>query len=583
MDENEIELGINEDDQDEINQFSPIDPPSSSSLSNGHFKLFNKMELLEFKDKFVIRAIDSPNHGFCANRFDGNIHSLSSEDVLENPTKTSSICGVIGTIRLVAGEWVGNDFHWLLPGMYILVITSSKEVGKYLGFPIYRVESLKYLPCNQALKELSGPKKKDEAYFRNLLRVVESTPGLYYSYETDVTVNLQRRLKLAEGWTSKPIWKQADPRFVWNRALLDELIECKVFVPVTLHCRCLLVPIYTLDWTRMWRRGANLAGDAANFIETEQLVELKGIWSSFIQVRGSIPLLWEQVVDLSYKPRLNIINHDETPKVVERHFFDLSQRYGEILALDLTDKDGDEGKLSSAYAAEMQNLPNVRYVSFDFHTVCGNSNFDNLNVLYDQIREDLKKQGFEGSISESSVGSSSVVLWRIDVFSSDESISTFSEEYDKFKILWVEHGDEISLEYAGTHALKRDLVRYGKRTLGGVFMDGMSALSRYYLNNFQDGVRQAISSSGFRIDNRRLDTDIFLSKPRYENNPPCIPKYAQNPIANPDSVPFNVLVGRNAHQYVSSVLWAGVTAGVMALVKANGRQFCSRPRLCGLI
>lgn len=27
-------------------------------------------------------------------------------------------------------------------------------------------------------------------------------------------------------------------------------------------------------------------------------------------------------------------------------------------------------------------------------------------------------------------------------------------------LVWVEQGDEISLEYAGTHALKRDLVRY---------------------------------------------------------------------------------------------------------------------------
>ncbi|KDO56689.1 hypothetical protein CISIN_1g0033372mg, partial [Citrus sinensis] len=35
-------------------------------------------------------------------------------------------------------------------------------------------------------------------------------------------------------------------------------------------------------------------------------------------------------------------------------------------------------------------------------------------------------------------------------------------------------------------------------------------------------------------------------------------------------------------QYLSSVVWAGVTAGVLALVKANGTQFCSRPRLCGL-
>lgn len=30
--------------------------------------------------------------------------------------------------------------------------------------------------------------KKDEAYFMTLLRIVESTPGLYYSYETDITL-----------------------------------------------------------------------------------------------------------------------------------------------------------------------------------------------------------------------------------------------------------------------------------------------------------------------------------------------------------------------------------------------------------
>nr|GMC85874.1 phosphoinositide phosphatase SAC8 [Ipomoea batatas] len=104
----------------------------------------------------------------------------------------------------------------------------------------------------------------------------------------------------------------------------------------------------------MWRRGANLEGDTANFIETEQFLEFGSLRSSFLQVRGSIPLLWEQIVDLSYKPQLNIIYHEETPKVVERHFHDLSQRYGEVVALDLTDNKGDEGKLSAAYAAEMQ-------------------------------------------------------------------------------------------------------------------------------------------------------------------------------------------------------------------------------------
>nr|GMC71549.1 phosphoinositide phosphatase SAC8 isoform X1 [Ipomoea batatas] len=55
---------------------------------------------------------------------------------------------------------------------------------------------------------------------------------------------------------------------------------------------------------------------------------------------------------------------------------------------------GDEGKLSAAYAAEMQKLPNVRYVSFDFHHICGSSSFENIELLYDQISEDFEKQGF---------------------------------------------------------------------------------------------------------------------------------------------------------------------------------------------
>lgn len=34
----------------------------------------------------------------------------------------------------------------------------------------------------------------------------------------------------------------------------------------------------------MWRRGANLEGDVANFIETEQLLDIEGFRSSLLQV-----------------------------------------------------------------------------------------------------------------------------------------------------------------------------------------------------------------------------------------------------------------------------------------------------------
>ncbi|KHG01924.1 Phosphatidylinositide phosphatase SAC1 [Gossypium arboreum] len=525
--------------------------------SSSNFKLYDQFELLEYEDSIV----DESSSG--------------------KPSKTSTIYGVAGTIRLLAGT-------------YVLVITSRKEVGSFLGFPVYRVESMKFLACNEALRFSNSQEQRDEAYFMSLLKTVEATPGLYYSYETDITVNLQRRCKLMEAWTSKPLWKQADPRFVWNKHLLEELIEYKLKLKSSPATFTLLSRRCTRRLgTRMWRRGANLEGDTANFIETEQLLELEGFRCSSLQIRGSIPLLWEQIVDLSYKPQLRIIQHEQTPQVVERHFNDLYQRYGETIAVDLTDKHGDEGQLSAAYAEEMQKLPNVRYVSFDFHHVCGSSNFANLQVLYDKISEVFEKQGYflidkDGKILEEQKGiirsncidcldrtnvtqsylaqkTLDIQLQRLGVFTSTEYISMFPEDYMKFRTLWAEQGDEISLEYAGTHALKGDLVRYtwdlksmvckesdALDLVSGRYTVSKSNPSPFQLNSFESfsylPVASALLIGGLTL------TTFSLQQ-----------------------------AARNAQHYVSSVVWAGVTAGAMALVKANGRQFCSRPRLCRLL
>ncbi|KAI8023519.1 Phosphoinositide phosphatase SAC8 [Camellia lanceoleosa] len=169
------------------------------------------------------------------------------------------------------------------------------------------------------------------------------------------TQRWQRKIYLSKG---------VDPRFVWNRNILEELIENKLdgFIIPLLQgnilklfnayfvcararmCLCMSTCV-RVKGTRMWRRGANLEGSM----------------SSFLQIRGLIPLLWEQIVDLSYKPRLNIIDHEQTSKVVEHHFHDIIERYGETVAVDLTDKHGDEGQLSIAYATEMEKLPNLSW------------------------------------------------------------------------------------------------------------------------------------------------------------------------------------------------------------------------------
>lgn len=80
-------------------------------------------------------------------------------------------------------------------------------------------------------------------------------------------------------------------------------------------------------------------------------------------------------------------------------------------------------------------------------------------------------------------------LRRIGVFDAEETISSHPNFDENFKILWANHGDDVSIQYSGTPALKGDFVRYGRRTFQGILNDGYNALARYYLNNFCDGTK----------------------------------------------------------------------------------------------
>nr|CAB3501143.1 unnamed protein product [Digitaria exilis] len=174
-----------------------------------------ELELREFRDRYVIRSLDG-GAAFAVLRSGGAILPLSQEEAAAgSDCKVSRIYGVAGIIRLLAGS-------------YVLVITSRKDAGSYQGSPVYHVNSMKFLCCNEAIKHLTSQEKRDEAYFMSLLKIAETTCGLYYSYDRDLTLNLQRSSKLAAGRMHKPLWKQADPRFVWNKNLLEELIEAKL-------------------------------------------------------------------------------------------------------------------------------------------------------------------------------------------------------------------------------------------------------------------------------------------------------------------------------------------------------------------
>jgi hypothetical protein len=66
-------------------------------------------------------------------------------------------------------------------------------------------------------------------------------------------------------------------------------------------------------------------------VETEQLVEISGgkggVISSFVQIRGSIPLLWSQVPNIKYKPTTRLAPKSAYQPAFDRHVADIVNSY----------------------------------------------------------------------------------------------------------------------------------------------------------------------------------------------------------------------------------------------------------------
>ncbi|KAK4490463.1 hypothetical protein RD792_001140 [Penstemon davidsonii] len=545
---------------------------------------------------------------------------------------------------------------------------------------------MKVFPCDHSLKNSPEEQKKMESEFSRLLNVAERTLGLYFSYDVNITLSSQRLHDLGDESKLLPLWRQADPRFLWNNYMLEVLIDNKLdpyllpvmqgsfqsiqaaigkdILDVTLVAR----RCTRRNGTRMWRRGADADGFVANFVETEQIIKLNGHTASFIQkplvnrhalsvfvtdlsivarpevhifyrffdgwvldlfclwvcrvasilellidieVRGSIPLLWDQIVDLKYKPKFEIVRLEEATRVVERHFLDLRKKYGNVLAVDLVNKHGGEGSLCEKFGDAMQTIASddVRYLHFDFHKICGHVHFERLSILYDQVEDFLIKNRYlmlneKGEKVEAQVGvvrtncidcldrtnvTQSMIarkmlefqLRRLGVFSAEETVSTHPNFDESFKILWANHGDDISIQYSGTPALKGDFVRYGQRTVQGILNDGKNALMRYYLNNFCDGTKQDA------IDLVQGHYIVSVSR----SITPTTQKGGIEAIASFPLALLLILTGfffatmslrrvrHDVWNLLFALVWASMSLVIAAFVRANGRIFCNRPRL----
>jgi hypothetical protein len=242
---------------------------------------------------------------------------------------------------------------------------------------------------------------------------------------------------------------------------------------------------------------------------------------SFMQVRGSIPLKWSQKPNLKYKPNLKITNNASGTNPFQIHFKNQLDRYNHVLIVNLINATGSEGKLGDAYLSQHNEFknPNLNFVSFDFHHKTKSTNYGGLNELISAVQNSINDFGFSmvdlktGTVTKSQTGVLRVncidcldrtnvcesifarivltnKLRELNLLQPNEKVTDKANLEKLFKNTWADNGDTLSMLYAGTGALKADFTRTGRRTFAGILNDGYNSATRYYYNNFSDGLKQ---------------------------------------------------------------------------------------------
>ncbi|KAF6020215.1 FIG4 [Bugula neritina] len=257
-------------------------------------------------------------------------------------------------------------FVRFMEGYYLILVTQRVKVAKIGSHVIYRVQgtNMIYIPGNSATHP-------DESRYLKLFESVDLSNNFYFSYTYDLTHTLQyNQIQMEE--TSLPNFsaeqgkiegrQQPLEQFVWNDYLIQPMKSqvhndwILYFVHGFLSQLNMIVfgqQIYiTLisrrsnkyAGTRFLKRGCNSKGYVANEVETEQIVHDAsqtsfngGAYTSFVQMRGSIPLYWSQdLTKAMSKPPISLDFTDPYGGITAPHFERLLKKYGApIIILNL--------------------------------------------------------------------------------------------------------------------------------------------------------------------------------------------------------------------------------------------------------
>uniref|UniRef100_UPI0037E954CE synaptojanin-1 isoform X2 n=1 Tax=Semicossyphus pulcher TaxID=241346 RepID=UPI0037E954CE len=434
--------------------------------------------------------------------------SAAEKEAIKNTyAKIVDAYGILGVLRLNLGD---SMLHSLV------VVTGCSSVGKVQDSEVFRVTQTDFI----SLKNDPG----DEERISEVRKVLNSG-HFYFAWSAtgvsmDLSLNAHRRI----------LEDTTDNRFFWNQSLHLHLkhygVNCDDWL---FRLMCGGVEIRTIyaghkqakacifsrlsserAGTRFNVRGTNDDGQVANFVETEQVIFLDDRVSSFIQIRGSIPLFWEQpgIQVGSHRVKLSRGFEANAP-AFERHFTALRRLYGKQVIINLLGSKEGEHMLSKAFQSHLkasEHASSVKMVNFDYHQNVKGGKADKLHsVLKPYLSKFIEECGFfyySGEMGITRTQGGTIRTNCLDCLDRTNSVQAFfalemlpkqleemgltekpqlvARFQEVFRTMWSANGDSVSKIYAGTGALD------GKAKL----KDGARSVTRTIQNNFFDSSKQ---------------------------------------------------------------------------------------------
>lgn len=470
---------------------------------------------------------------------------------IQLPLSVLAVAPNLGSVRkeIIIDAVFGT--YRLLRGHYLAVVTRSRKVADGpSNSSIFSASEMEFVPVPSNTRiSLNSAEEREESTYLTLLQSIAKTNSFYFASGYDLTNSLQRNDRISAE-VENPDLSHCDEMFFWNGKASTDIVACgpeaASFITPFINgfvgsgpCEDLGNSVMLLisrrsvnrQGTRFNVRGADLNGNVANFVETEQILFGAQV-SSFVQIRGSVPVLWQQHVTMKYTPRCQISSDDSSIRnTVYKHYKFLTGKYGRVTSVNLIDKKKDQLSLGSAFQSYLQTVlvrdmdpESVPYVWFDFHSECGKAGWTALSKLLNEVVDKLDQDSFyqrspDGTGAPSSFQKGVMRVNCMDNLDRTNVVqSIFARHaalvatpgalemrrktggtvltspfplFDRtFNNLWADNADAISRLYAGTGALKTDFTRTGKRTFAGMLADGVNSLTRYFLNNLSDGRRQ---------------------------------------------------------------------------------------------